>query len=302
MFRKPKCGVALGGGGARGLAHVGVLKVLHREEVPIHIITGSSMGAVVGGMYAETGDIETVERNLLDFFSSEDFKKTGMQLFRKELHPENFYGQIAHSKDTELVIQLDRNRVSLMKEYRLGVIMDHLLSEGYVENTRIQFAPVATNLETGEVVVFRSGKLRDTIKASAAVPGFLPPILYREMVLVDGAISSSIPVEPARSLGADMLIAVNVSRALDEEPMPQNVIDILFRTNLITSLRLDKLTCEMAEVVLQPDVGSVHWAEFDRITELIDAGEKEAEKAMPLIRKALKKKGFKPNKKVKRKG
>jgi len=275
------------------LAHIGVIKALEKANIPIHIITGSSIGALVGGMYAQTLDIEEVERKIVAFFTGEEYKKTGLHLFRREMQPENFFGQVARKTATELIIQLDGKRISLMKHDRIGIIMDHLLGDGLIENTRIKFAPVATNLETGEIVVFRSGSIRETIKASASMPGFLPPIEYRHLVLVDGSVSASIPVEPALGLGADIVIAVNVGRSLDQEPMPEHVIDILFRTNMITALRNDMMECEKADVVIKPQVGHYHWAEFDKIGELIAEGEKYTEAGIDLIRKIVKKRGGK---------
>ncbi|MBX7152193.1 patatin-like phospholipase family protein [bacterium] len=289
MFKKLKIGLALGSGGARGLAHIGVLKVLEREKIPIHVITGSNIGAVVGGMYAQQPDIRKVENKIQVFFSGEDFKKTGLQLFKQEIQPENFFGQIARRSDDGLSIQWDKKRVSLMKQNRLGMIIEHLLGDRLIENTRIKFAPVATNLETGEIVVFRSGSMREAVKASASIPGFLPPMQYRDMVLVDGAVSASIPVEPAFSLGADFVIAVNVGRSLEHEIMPSNVIDILFRTNLITSLRNDIMACEKANVVIKPDVGHIHWADFEKLSELIAAGEKYTETAVEIIKMGIRK-------------
>ncbi len=290
MFKKIKIGLALGGGGARGLAHIGVIKALEKAEIPIHMITGSSIGAVVGGMYAQVPNAADVEARAMKFFTGEDFKKTGLHLFRPDTHAENFFGQIARLTDTGLIIQVNRRRLSLMKKNRLAVLIDSLVGEGLIENTRIKFAPVATNLLTGEIVVFRNGSLREALKASSAIPGFLPPIEYKGLVLVDGAVSASIPVEPAFGLGADIVIAVNVSRSLDEEPMPENVVDILFRTNLITALRNDAMACERAQIVIQPRVGKIHWAEFDKIHELIAQGEEAGTAAIERIRISMKKK------------
>ncbi len=289
LFTKLRIGLALGSGGARGLSHIGVIKALEAHQIPIHVITGSSIGALVGGMYAEGLNIQDVEKRVTGFFTSEEFQETGFKLFRAELHPENFYGQIAKKTNGGLTIQLDSRRVSLMKEHRLNIVMDRLLGNGLVENTRIKFAPVATNLETGEVVVFRSGSLREAVKSSSSIPGFLPPISYRDMVLVDGGVAASIPVEPAFGLGADFVIAVNVSRSLEHEPMPNNVMDVLFRTNLITAHRNDMLACEKAQVVLRPNVGHVHWTEFDRFAELISEGAKCAEAGIDLIKTLVRK-------------
>ncbi len=290
MFRKVKIGLALGSGGARGLAHIGVIKVLEKGGIPIHVIAGSSIGALVGGMYAQTLDIADVERRLRSFFLGDEFRRTGLQLFRQEVDAENFFGQIARTTDEGVLIHLERHRMALMKTNRLTMIMDLLLGDGLIENTRIKFAPVATNLASGEIVVFRSGSIREAVKASSSVPGFLPPVEYRGMILVEGAVGASIPVEPAFALGADVVIAVNVSRSIDDEPMPGHVIDILFRTSLITSLRNDALACERAHVVVRPAVGRFHWAEFAPLEELIRLGEEAAAAQIEALQKILKKK------------
>ncbi len=287
MFGKLKVGLALGSGGARGLAHLGVIKALERGGIPIHIITGSSIGALIGGMYAQTLDIHDVEERLTRFFTGGEFRKTGLHLFKDQMHPENFFGQVAHESGDEVLIRLDRRRLALMKTNRLGIIMDGLLGDGLIENTRIKFGPVATNLQTGEIVVFRSGSIREAIKASSSIPGFLPPLEYRGLVLVDGAVAAPIPVEPAFALGADMVIAVNVSRPPDHDPMPLHVIDILFRTSQITVHRHEQMACARADLVIRPDVGDFQWAEFDRIAPIVALGESAADASVENIRRLL---------------
>ncbi len=284
MFKKARFALALGGGGARGLAHLGVLRALANDNIPIDIITGSGIGALIGALYAEFQDIDEVDRRIRRFFTGDELKKTGLHLFRREKHPENFFGQIAHLRENEFHIRMDANRLSLMKENRLGHVIDQILGDGLIENTRIKFAAVATNLQTGETVTFKDGSLREAVKASSSMAGFLPPIVYRDMILIEGAVSASIPVESARSMGADFVVAVNTGKSIGNDSLPDNMIDILFQSHQITLLQNDRLNCQNADMVIRPRVGEFHWAEFDNIDKIVAAGEKAALEAIPKIR------------------
>ncbi|MCK6541938.1 patatin-like phospholipase family protein [bacterium] len=289
MFGQRKIALALGGGGARGLAHIGVLKTLERHHIPMDIIVGSGIGAVVGAMYAQSLHIVEVESRIKKFFLGDDFKKTGLHLFRRDMHPENFFGQIARAVGNELLIQLYADRMSLMKENRLGIVMDELLGDGLIENTRIQFAAVATNMITGKTEIFREGSIKEAAKASSSIPGFLPPMQYEDKVLVDGAVAAQTPVDAAWEMGADYVIAVDTSRTLAGEAPPANMIDLLFRTHLITALQANALMCSRSTVHIRPEVGHHHWAAFEKMNELIAAGEKSVDVSINAIFMALKK-------------
>lgn len=288
LFKKHTVALALGGGGARGLAHIGVIKVLEEAGIPIDLVVGTSMGALIGCMYAQRNSIAGVEEDFKAFLNSEDFVKSGLGMFKKNENPENFFGQIAHSIRKRVVINLAQTKKGMASEKRIFRVVEILAGQGRIEKTKKPFAAVATNLENGNIVIFSHGSIKHALVASSAIPGYLPPIRYRGMVLVDGAVGCSIPVEPALKLGADFVIGVDVSADVDAEPFPENVVDILFRSTLITSKRCDELVKEKASSVIRPEVGRFHWADFSEIDELISAGENAARGKIPSIQHDLK--------------
>jgi len=173
-MRKKKIGLVLGGGGARGLAHVGVINVLQREGIPIHFIGGSSMGALIGGVFAQHPDPEILNRKFRTFLSGPKFKKLGVNNLKKrgEKDPDDVLGQLTHRVKRQLIINLAVNRLSLLKAERLTIAITSLLENTLIEDCKIPFACVASDLRSGESVVFNSGRIRPAIEGSSAIPGF----------------------------------------------------------------------------------------------------------------------------------
>lgn len=287
MKRKTKVALALGGGGARGCAHIGVLKVLERANIPVDIVTGSSIGAVVGSLYTNTGSALKVEERFKEFLLSAEYKKSGLELFRRKEPAENFFGQVAKLVKERVVVNLAQSKPSLVSGKRLQAAMDFLIPEGRIEDTKIPFYPVASNLLNGRRVVFKEGDLRSIVSASASIPGFLPPYEVNGYLLVDGSVVCPIPVEPARELGADVVIAVDVGQQLNEHADLNNVINIIFQANHMTARHFNLHLLKMADVVIRPNVGQVHWSEFKLLRYMIEEGERVAEEALPQIQRLV---------------
>ena len=290
MKKNRKVAVALGGGGARGCAHIGVLKVLQKENIPIGIITGTSIGAVVGSIFAVTADANAAEKRFLDFVESDVYKKSGLDLFKSKEPGENFFGQVATHLKQRVIVNLAQSKTSLVGTHRLQRAMDFLIPEGQIEETRIPFYPVASNIRSGRQVVFSEGDLRTTVSASASIPGFLPPYQIDGELLVDGSVVCPIPILPALELGANIVIAIDVGQELNDEPNLDNVINVMFQTQHMTARHFNLHLQKQADVVIRPNVGKVHWSEFKLVNYLVEEGEKAALAALPDIRKAVKKK------------
>ncbi|MCH6558826.1 patatin-like phospholipase family protein, partial [candidate division KSB1 bacterium] len=188
MKKQPKIALALGGGGARGCAHIGALKALERENIPIDMIVGTSIGAVVGAIYADNPVAFHLEERFKKFLKSEEYKKSGLELFKRKEPAENFFGQVATNIRERLVVNLAQSKTSLVRRNRLQGSMDFLIPEGRIENTKIPFYTVASNLLNGEQVVFNEGDMRTIVGASASFPGFLPPYQFNGDLLVDGSV------------------------------------------------------------------------------------------------------------------
>ncbi len=285
--KKLKIALALGGGGARGLAHAGVLRVLQEEHLRIDMIVGTSIGAVAGAIFAQALDAEGVHQRFRDFLLSPEFKQSGLDLFRKPEAAENFFAQVATYLKERIVINLAHSRPSLVKSWRLAKAIEKMVDDTNIEDLKLPFAAVAGDLRTGKEVVFTRGSVRQAVAASSSIPGFLPPVELNGMLLADGAIVSPVPVLPARDLGADLVIAVDVSQNLDPNPELENVIDVVFRTNLITAKRYNALLLKQADAVIRPEVGDVHWSEFKRLEEIVVKGERATRTALPDIAQAI---------------
>jgi len=145
-----KIGLVLGGGGARGLAHIGVLKVLEKNNIPVHVITGTSMGALIGALYAQHPDAEWVEKRVHQFLDSDVFRRSGGNVFRQhraDYEPEDVLRQLSHRIKKRIVINLAAHRISLMKGERLQLAIDELIDDGKIEDTKIPFACASTDLQ-----------------------------------------------------------------------------------------------------------------------------------------------------------
>lgn len=287
--KPPRIGLALGGGGARGLAHIGVLKVLEAHGIPIDVIAGTSIGALVGATYGLAPKAILVEEKAAAFLASPSYEQSGLELFKKKKPAENFFGQVATFVKERLVINLAPSRPSLVGGWRLAKVADFMLGEKTFADLKLPFACVATDLDTGEEIVYRDGPLPPVVQASMSIPGFLPPVNYRGRRLVDGAVSAPIPVQACRNLGAEFIIAVDVSQSVNGVAESENVIDIIFRANTITNSVLTNALAHAADVAIRPNVGQVHWAEFRDLQTLVAEGERAAQNAIPEIRAALKK-------------
>jgi len=263
----PKFGLALGSGGAKGLAHIGIIKTLEKHGIPIDFIAGASIGSIIGAHYAAHKDINKLEELVLGFSRTK-----GLQLFDPTLK-----GGIMKGRKTE------------------GFIED-ILEKATFESLKIPFAAVATDLNTAEAVVFTDGSLIKAIRVSISVPAFFQPVFYRKRLLADGGLSNPIPVDVARAMGADIVIAVNldtvyVEKMLEDIPplasVPMHSINILRHNLALHSVK-------NADVVISPpdilQVGLLGWNTLfttQKAKRIIKAGEDAAEASMPYIKEVI---------------
>ncbi len=287
-----KIGLALGGGGARGLAHVGVLRVLAREGIEIHAITGASFGSIIGAMYACEPDVGSLLSRLHEALDSELFKKARRNFVRHEFEEERHLGIISSFKKflkRQIFYSVALRMRQLVSLEEFTSIIDTLVPEALVENTKIPFACVATDISHGAEIVLADGDLRQAVYGSSAIPGVFPPINYRGRYLVDGGWSNRVPISPARQLGADLVIAVDISETFEEEPVENlnNGLELVIRANAVTGRLLSETQLTDADVIVRPDVGHLHWAAFDQAELCIRQGSAAMEAALPQLRDAL---------------
>lgn len=285
---KLKVGLALGGGGARGLAHIGVLKVLKRENIPIDLIIGTSMGAIIGAAYALKKDISTLEK-IIEKYSKIGIFNINLSLSEKEKKDKPYFIK----KMSDFLKKVYAFNLELRREYLndgedLKKIINDLVGDKVFADTKIPFAAVAADLIKGEKVILNQGKLFNAILASTSIPGIFPPIRLEGKILVDGGIVDVVPIEAARSLGANFIIAVNVSPTLKKRFEFSNAIEILFRSDSITFNELIKLQLSSADLVINPKVGRFHWSNFSKPEKCIREGEIAAQNVLSELKKKLK--------------
>ena len=286
-----KIGLALGGGGARGLGHIGVLKALKKHSIPIHMVAGTSIGAVIGAMYAATQDPDWIENKFKEFIDSEAYKKIGLHRLVPTSQPNSSIFQTAATyMKNQIIINLSNERLGILKQERLSEIIDFMLPIKTFEELQIPFSCLAVDLNSGDDVIFNSGNLVEAIAASSAIPGYIPPIEKDGMLLTDGAVSCPVPVKTVRKMGADFRISVDVGLNHFEPLENPNLLQVLGRAEQITSTRLGEVKSEKADITIRPDTLNTFWAEFDKIDQLVKLGAEETEKQFWKIRDNLKKK------------
>ncbi|MBT3300073.1 MAG: hypothetical protein HN657_05800 [Candidatus Marinimicrobia bacterium] len=282
----PKIGLALGGGGARGAAHIGVLQTLDAEKIKIDRIAGTSAGAIIGAMYAATLDTKWVENRFRAFLESgalESFEKRSLLADRS---PDTLFSQVAKKVKDHYVIMMGLNRISLLKKDKMAEALSFLIPVNEFESLKIPMDIVATDLYSTESIIYSSGDLLEAIVQSSTIPGFIEPTFKEGKMLVDGGVTLPIPV-PVLASKVGIKIAVDISRRDLGELKDPNMIDIMKRSETITSLALKQKLALEADVLIRPDVLGLHWSDFDQFDKLIDNGKKAAQEKVIEIRKLI---------------
>lgn len=284
---EPKVCLALGGGAARGLAHLGVLKVLEDAQVPVHMIAGTSLGAMIGGLYASLPDAVYWMGRGEQFLRSFRSRKTRLEFLRKLEQPSDnhrgFFGDMSVLIRKGYFWGVTATKSAFISEKEYQDLIYPLIPDIKIEETKIPFACVATDIRNGKRIMYTSGSLRTAISASCALPGIFPPVEDNGMMLVDGGWVERVPVLCAWDMGADIVIAVDVSNdvATFED---KSGLDIVLRADAVTRIYLNELLVRDADVVIHPAVGATHWADFSNAQALYKAGETAALEKLMTVR------------------
>jgi NTE family protein len=252
---RPRLGVALGGGFARGIAHVGVLRVLQAEGIQVDCISGTSVGALIAAAYASGAPLDAIGRRAVST-TFRDFARWNL------------------------------SRYGLASNDRLESYLQEFCGSRKIEELNIPLAIATTDLLTGEPYVITHGEIGSALRASAAYPGLFRPVELDGRVLVDGFLTSPVPADAARSLGAEVVIAVYLGTGPATEK-PRHMADILWRAFAIMQNRALRRGDNRADVLIIPAVGDFAWDDFQKANELIATGERAARAALPQIRELL---------------
>jgi NTE family protein len=278
FFEDPTRVLALSGGGARGMAHIGVLQHLDHMGIQPDLVTGTSMGALVGAWYCLHGSSDGLAAMVHDLFESDLFRKLDLdELIKDEEGTQDSFE--VFSRRTRVLYTLSKmvRRMSVVEPGFMEEVVDSVYGDATFEDLKIPFVAVATDLYSGEDVALDQGRIATSVQASASIPGVFPPVSLDGMLLVDGYVTKNVPVpEPGEPPNRADVIVVDVQRSLESSGPWENGIEVVARAEWIMQIQLNRYYLDRADLVLVPDVQHVHWADFRRIDELIEAGHQSA--------------------------
>src|SRR5690554_371407 len=283
-----KIGLSLSGGGARGLAHIGVLKVIDELGLEIDYITGTSMGAVIGSLYATGYSGQEIEDIIIEHFDWNLllFDEVDRQdYYIGEKRWGNYYN-ISFLIDDNLSLSLPQGLISGNK--LINQLFQLLYPYNHIEDFNrlpIPFACVATDLLTGETVILDSGSLHEAVRTSISIPSVFAPFDFEGRLLIDGGIRMNLPSSLARDMGADYVIGVKVTSELRERERLTNPISVLDQTINIASRDRTMQQIDYCSLLIKPELDGLRMMDFDRIYELIAAGEQAAREFIPELKK-----------------
>lgn len=283
-----KTAIALGGGGARALAHIGVLKVMESNNIKFDYITGTSMGSVIGALYAMGETPEKIEKTLKQYFSEILFSKMNLQKMQDE-------NQVTSARS---LIRKAREFVKYGSQEGGNAFLSHSILEDLVNTiipnvdiseTIIPFACVATDITNGKEKIFTKGPLRKIVLASSSIPGVFPPVQIDDVWYTDGAHVNVTPVTVAKMFGADFVLASDVKSKLKKlESLPTKSKDIMNRCNFIASHLFYEILIKQADVIIEPNIKNISWSEFNKFNLMVNEGKKAAELKIKEIKNKLK--------------
>lgn len=257
MVRPARVAVVLGAGASRGFAHVGVLKVLEGSKVPIHMVVGTSAGSFVGSLYAYG-------------YSAFDLQKMALSLQKSDL----------------VDMALPDN--GFVRGEKLEAFVNNAVKNTPIDRLKLPFFAVATNIQTGQEVIFARGNTGQAVRSSCSIPGVFRPPVFGETMYVDGGVVSPVAVDAARAKGADLVIAVDISADLDTR-RPVGTVDTILQSVNIMYAQISTQQLARADVVIRPKVGHIGSAAFEQRHEAILEGEKATHEVLPQIQAALEK-------------
>ncbi|MBU1042802.1 MAG: patatin-like phospholipase family protein [Candidatus Omnitrophica bacterium] len=288
---KLKIGLALGGGGVRGLAHIGVIKALEKH-ISIDIIAGTSMGAMVGAQYALNPDSQAIEERMLSLVDHKEIKEIEKMIggYSPEEEKKVIVKELFTFVKRMLLFNIRAIKRWVFSGKEIDWIFEYLGIEHDFSQLKIPFCCTSMDLRTGDEIISQGGSIKQAVLASVSLPGVFPPVKVGERLLVDGGIIGSVPVDAVKAMGADIVIAVGVEAQVDYNKKLGNGMDIMFQADAIRAYWLSDLRIKGADIAIYPDVGKISWAAFSRGEECIKAGEDIAEKMLPQILEIIKRK------------
>ena len=286
-----RVGLALGGGGARGFAHIGVLKALNSHSIPIDLVVGTSIGAIIGAAFCLKPDPAVVEKKLLEMVSSPEIKRLESFFARdsEEVH-EKFLIQKLLSKIKNLYLwNLHAAKKWLVRTEPISRVLERFFDNRRFSDLQVPFACVAVDLNNASEVVIQEGRILEAVLGSSSIPGIFAPLKRGNKLLIDGGTISSIPARQARILGADFVIGVDLSSAYSRKEFLSG-LDVMFQADQVKDYYLNKLNLKYCDWIIRPEMLNVAWSTFSQSPFCIRQGELAALRDVDEIKRALNKK------------
>lgn len=286
--KRPKIGLVLSGGGARGFAHIGVIRVLEENQIPVDYISGASMGGLVGALYS-TGrtpaDMEQLVENLDWNILLRGKPDLDDLTFRRKEDRRNLPGAITLGGKNVKNLRLPS---SLNPGHEVGLVLDRLMLP-YGDNTNfdnlpIPFRCVATDLVSAETVVLKNGSLAQALRATMAIPGVFSPVELNGKILADGGILDNIPTDVAKEMGADIIIVVNIETTIGDRASLQDLVGILAQTFLVVTIENSRRSLRQADFIFAPDLGNYSTFDFGAGKEIVKLGYEGAQSKVALLK------------------
>lgn len=293
MTVRQKVALVLGGGGARGLAHIGALKVLEEAKIPVDLIVGSSIGALVGAAYAISPDAAGLQNRVAEVFESDPRVQQAFKILEKIPHhvtpKTDLLSRLGEIAAKEIVFNMLLVKKALLSEEEFRYCVAPYVTDIDIADTQIPFFATAVDLISGQKITLHEGPLIPAVMASCAVPGFMPPVCWQDMQLVDGGVVDPIPATVAREKGSQTVIGVDVSRYARAQCRFDDGVDVV---NRVMDIMMDCLSLpgrEQCDILIEPAIDGFFWTDFSSYSSFFELGEAAAMEKIDDIRQLLQK-------------
>ncbi len=282
-------GLALGGGGARGAAHIGVLQVLDESKIKPQYISGTSAGAVIGAMYAGNPDAKWVANRFQEFLIRDDTKLRSVFKELTSRNEETFLLRGTKKIENHYAAIIGPNRSYLFKRDFIDEMLEFLLPKKDFDDLEIPLKVVASDIQTGNDEVYYSGDLLETVARSCSIPGLIKPTKDKDKIIVDGGVTNPLPISTIKA-DCEFIIGVNIDRNFFPRMKSPNMIEIMKRADFISGSKLTKEITKGADFVVEPDVTGINWFEYEQFNLILKKGRKAMAKELGRLKDTISKK------------